>query len=75
MEPSMEALIRMERIEKFRSRKFETPWIQNLILLICIIISIILIINYDDIWIRGSILTMIILFMFYVGIKNLRMCS
>lgn len=75
MEPSMEALIRMERIEKLRSRNFETPWIQNLILLICIIISIIFIINYDDIWIRGSILTMIILFMFYVGVKNLRRCS
>lgn len=71
----MEALIRMERIEKLRSRKFETPWIQNLILLICAIISVILIINYDDIWIRGSVLSLIILFMFYVGIKNLRNCS
>lgn len=71
----MEALIRMERIEKLRSIKFETPWIQNIILFICIIIAIVLIIHYNDEWIRGFVIIMILLFIIYVALNNLRRCS
>lgn len=71
----MEALIRMERIEKLRCKKLETPWIQNIILFICIIISIVLIINYNDDWVRGTVVIMILLFILYVVLNNLRRYS